>query len=70
MAGRGVLRIFVRIRSHFDDVLGWALVSGGRFGLTNSTGGKIPMQDGLFIAITVVFFIVTIGYVRFCERVK
>jgi len=28
------------------------------------------MLDALFVAITIVFFAVSIGYVRFCERVK
>ena len=28
------------------------------------------MQDILWIAVTVAFFVVSIGYVRFCDRVK
>jgi len=28
------------------------------------------MQDLLFLAITVAFFVLAIGYVRFCDRVK
>jgi len=28
------------------------------------------MQDLLWIVVTVAFFVVTIAYVRFCERVK
>ena len=28
------------------------------------------MQDILFVAITVVFFALSLGYVHFCDRVK
>jgi len=28
------------------------------------------MQDVLFVAITIAFFALSIGYVRFCDRVK
>jgi len=28
------------------------------------------MQDILWLAVTVAFFVVSIGYVRFCDRVK
>jgi len=28
------------------------------------------MQDIVFIAITIAFFALSIGYVRFCDRVK
>jgi len=28
------------------------------------------MQDAIFIAITIFFFVVSIGYVRFCDRLK
>lgn len=29
-----------------------------------------PMQDAIFVAITILFFVASIGYVHFCERVK
>jgi len=29
-----------------------------------------PMFDAIFVAITVLFFVASIGYVHFCERVK
>jgi hypothetical protein len=32
--------------------------------------GETDMQDALFVTVTIVFFIASIGYVRFCERVK
>jgi preprotein translocase subunit SecE len=28
------------------------------------------MQDTIFVIVTVIFFVVSIGYVHFCERVK
>ncbi len=28
------------------------------------------MQDAIYIIITIVFFALSLGYVRFCERVK
>jgi hypothetical protein len=28
------------------------------------------MQDAIFVAVTVVFFAVSLAYVRFCERVR
>jgi len=28
------------------------------------------MQDVLFTVMTIAFFVVSIGYVRFCERMK
>jgi len=31
---------------------------------------KIAMQDLIFVATTIAFFIVSIAYVYFCERVK
>jgi hypothetical protein len=32
--------------------------------------GELLMQDALFVAVTIVFFVLSIGYVRFCERMK
>lgn len=32
--------------------------------------GDQIMQDILWIAVTIVFFVLSIAYVRFCERVK
>jgi hypothetical protein len=29
-----------------------------------------PMFDAIFVAVTILFFAVSIGYVHFCERVK
>lgn len=29
-----------------------------------------PMQDLIFILATIAFFALSIGYVRFCDRVK
>jgi len=28
------------------------------------------MQDFIFVAVTVLFFVMSIGYVRFCEKEK
>jgi len=28
------------------------------------------MQDVLFTVLTIAFFVISIGYVRFCERMK
>lgn len=28
------------------------------------------MQDLIFVAITIVFFVLSIAYVRFCDRVR
>jgi len=28
------------------------------------------MQDLIYVAVTIVFFVVSIAYVHFCERVK
>lgn len=30
----------------------------------------MEMQDAIFIAVTILFFVVAIGYVRFCDRMK
>ncbi|MFI5175923.1 MAG: hypothetical protein ACHQKY_13770 [Terriglobia bacterium] len=32
--------------------------------------GRASMQDLVFILITIAFFALAIGYVRFCDRVK
>ena len=32
--------------------------------------GRVSMQDIIFVAITIAFFALSIGYVRFCDRVK
>ncbi len=32
--------------------------------------GRTSMQDLVFILITIAFFALSIGYVRFCDRVK
>jgi len=32
--------------------------------------GDGNMQDILWIVVTIAFFVVSIGYVRFCDRVK
>jgi len=31
---------------------------------------EIPMQDVLWIAVTVAFFAASVVYVRFCDRMK
>jgi len=31
---------------------------------------EMTMQDLIYVAITVAFFVVSIGYVHFCDRVK
>jgi len=28
------------------------------------------MQDAIFVAVTILFFAVSLAYVRFCERVR
>jgi len=28
------------------------------------------MQDAIFLAMTILFFVISLGYVRFCERVR
>ena len=28
------------------------------------------MQDVIFIAVTLAFFVIALGYVRFCERMR
>jgi len=28
------------------------------------------MQDAIFVALTLAFFVLSLGYVRFCDRVK
>jgi hypothetical protein len=35
-----------------------------------SWGKEVSMQDLVFVAITVAFFLVSIAYVRFCDKVK
>jgi hypothetical protein len=30
----------------------------------------IPMQDLLFVALTIAFFALAAGYVRFCDRIR
>jgi hypothetical protein len=37
---------------------------------TMSSKRRLHMQDTLWMAVTVAFFAVSIGYVHFCERVK
>jgi hypothetical protein len=32
--------------------------------------GEIDMQDIIWIAVTIAFFALAIGYVHFCDRVK
>jgi hypothetical protein len=34
------------------------------------SSGDNPMQDLIFIVATIAFFALSIGYVRFCDRVK
>ena len=34
------------------------------------SGGGVIMQDLIFIALTIAFFGVAIGYVRFCDRMR
>jgi hypothetical protein len=31
---------------------------------------KVQMKDLVFVVITILFFVISIGYVHFCERVK
>jgi hypothetical protein len=31
---------------------------------------KLFMQDVIWITVTIAFFVLSIGYVRFCDRVK
>jgi hypothetical protein len=31
---------------------------------------EVVMQDVLWIAVTIAFFLLSIAYVRFCERMK
>lgn len=32
--------------------------------------GRSSMQDFIFVIITIAFFALSLGYVRFCDRVK
>jgi hypothetical protein len=32
--------------------------------------GGDPMQDVIWVAVTIAFFALSIGYVRFCDRLK
>jgi hypothetical protein len=34
------------------------------------TQGRFRMQDAIFVAISVAFFVMSIAYVHFCERLK
>jgi len=31
---------------------------------------RLVMQDILWIAVTIAFFLISIAYVRFCDRIK
>jgi hypothetical protein len=31
---------------------------------------EVFMRDAIFLAVTVVFFLIAIGYVRFCDRIR
>lgn len=37
---------------------------------TNSFIGRLLMQDLIYLAVTVAFFVAAIAYVRFCEHMK
>jgi hypothetical protein len=28
------------------------------------------MQDAIFLAVTILFFVISLGYLRFCDRVR
>jgi hypothetical protein len=30
----------------------------------------VLMEDAIFLALTVLFFVVSVAYVRFCERIR
>jgi hypothetical protein len=32
--------------------------------------GVNPMQDVIFLAVTILFFVISLAYVHFCERVR
>jgi cbb3-type cytochrome oxidase subunit 3 len=38
--------------------------------LSGFRGGNEPMQDILWVAVTIAFFMLSIAYVHFCDRVK
>jgi hypothetical protein len=40
------------------------------FGRKLAPGRRNVMQDLIFVAITVAFFALSLGYVHFCDRVK
>jgi hypothetical protein len=31
---------------------------------------ELAMQDVIFLAVTILFFVASVAYVRFCERVR
>jgi hypothetical protein len=38
--------------------------------LTRFLFGRPAMQDIIWVAVTIAFFVISIGYVHFCDRVK
>ena len=34
------------------------------------TERKVVMQDAIFLAVTILFFVISLAYVHFCERVR
>ena len=39
-------------------------------GLTQSTIGESNMRDIIFVAVTIAFFLISIAYVKFCDRIR
>jgi hypothetical protein len=37
---------------------------------TTNLSRRVPMQDVLWTAVTIVFFAASVAYVRFCDRMK
>jgi hypothetical protein len=34
------------------------------------TGGDVAMRDIIFVAATIAFFLISIAYVKFCDRIR
>jgi|GEM_PF-4939965 len=41
-----------------------------KFKLGQRTEGKVVMQDAIFLGVTILFFVVSLAYLHFCERVR
>lgn len=60
-----ILLLCASLSNGFSHLLARSLRSRNEIGR-----GDYPMQDVLWVAVTIVFFALSVAYVRFCDRMK